>query len=90
MFGAFIEIGPELRTVGLAVLAALSAYWARQGGKELKNNGGSSVRDAIDRIEARQVNTDKRLDAYGIPKLPDLIPVPPPPPSPATAPKPEV
>lgn len=28
-----------------------------------KNNGGSSVKDYLDRIEARQINQDKRLAA---------------------------
>ncbi len=30
--------------------------------KELKNNGGSSLKDAVDRIESRLIRVENRLD----------------------------
>lgn len=75
-----IEVGPELRTV-LVGLLALAGSWlgGRRARKELRPNGGSSVRDAIDRIEQRQIRTDARLDAAGIPDVSiPATPIPPP------------
>ena len=34
-------------------------------GREFRNNGGSSLRDAIDRIEQRQIGIEAKVDEHG-------------------------
>ena len=79
-----IDIGPQLAGLLTLILTPLAAWIASRGARkdttaiarEMTNNGGSSMRDAIDRIEQRQIRTDRRLDAAGIPQVDELPPPP--------------
>lgn len=73
--------------------AQQAAQEAREAAKELKPNGGSSIKDAIDRMEQRQIAHTQRSDArfnriekqMGLEPPMEVMswPAPPPPPPPA-------
>lgn len=63
MYSAVLEVGTNLNTLLLPIIAALVLYFQNKSNKEFKNNGGSTMRDAIDRIEENQKITHDRLDA---------------------------
>lgn len=64
MLAVTIEIGPELRALLVPVAAAVAAWiGTRKVRKEMSANGGASMRDAVDRIEAAQVEQTAQLDA---------------------------
>jgi len=56
----------------VAVIAALAGWWnTRQSHKQMKPNGGASLRDAVDRIEERQKTMvadvrDLKADVRGV------------------------
>lgn len=64
MIGLVVDIGPGLVAVCSPLAVAVAAWLgARRSTKELRPNHGSSIKDTIDRIEARQVAHGERLDA---------------------------
>jgi len=66
MIAAVIEIGPELRTVALGIVALGGSYLgSRRASKELRPNHGSSARDVLDRLEASTTEILARLDEHG-------------------------
>lgn len=68
--GATIDLGPGLVALLTPVAAAIATYVAnRHVRREVKPNGGSSMRDAVDRIE-------RRLDAAGLPDPEGVLPPP--------------
>lgn len=79
-----LEIGPNLlAAIGLLagaaatiVQASRAAAISKRNERQLQPNGGSSVRDAIDRIEATLRRQDARMDAAGMPDA-ELPPPPP-------------
>lgn len=54
-FAAQVEIGPNLLTFALALLAAIGSIGGListiRGNRQLKSNGGTSLRDSLDRVE---------------------------------------
>lgn len=63
MIGAVIEVGPELRTVLMGVVA-LAGSWVgtRSVRKQMNPNSGSSMRDAVNRIEEGVAGLYDRVD----------------------------
>ena len=63
---------PDWATTVSGVIAALAALWAahrfvtksliRDYLSELKPNGGSSIKDKVDRIESKQDKMESRID----------------------------
>lgn len=51
MNAATIEIGPNVVAALALICSALTAYLQQKTRRELKPNGGTSLRDAVDRIE---------------------------------------
>ena len=46
-------VGPADATILVALIVTVGAWWqARRNGNQMKPNAGSSLRDAVDRIEA--------------------------------------
>ena len=62
MSAATFDVGPNLVAI-LAPLASAAAAWigTRKVRREMGNNGGSTLRDAVDRIERRLTGIEDRL-----------------------------
>lgn len=57
------EIGSAIGGLGIIALTAHTAWNSRKVKTTLTtNNGGSHVKDALDRIEGRQAEQDRKLD----------------------------
>lgn len=86
MLSATIEVGPNAVALGLAILAFLNtvflAWKSSKQAKELKPNGGSSLRDAVDRIEQHTAATSAAVapTAASTPVGGQVAAFPPPPP----------
>lgn len=71
MAGLVVDIGPELRATIELLIGAFLLWRTEKVRRELKPNGGSSLRDAIDAIH-------NRLDQAGFDKAPVDRDLPPP------------
>lgn len=62
MISTVIDIGPNItEVVGPVALAVAGWIGLRKLRREFEPNSGSSMRDAIDRIETRQIEMEQRL-----------------------------
>lgn len=62
MFASTFDFGPGVISVVTVVAGVVTLFiQQRKANKELKPNGGSSMRDAVDRIEQNQVEFQGEL-----------------------------
>lgn len=75
MYAATVEVGPNLVAVILALIAfattVVNTILANKQRKEMKPNGGSSLRDAVDRIEQHTAVTAATVAPQAV-----IVPVP--------------
>jgi hypothetical protein len=62
--GVVIELVKLVGIIGGAIVAAVAAVRAGRTQREMKPNGGSSMRDAIDRLNSRANQIDDRIDRF--------------------------
>lgn len=83
MLAGTFDFGPGVISVVVAICGVVTLWiQQRKANKELKPNGGSSMRDAVDRIEQHSKRTDARFARIekhiGLEPAPELPPPPPP------------
>jgi hypothetical protein len=62
VIGAIIEIGTNLNTLLVPVMAAVVVWMQSKSNKQFKPNGGATMRDAINRIEETVAKVAHRID----------------------------
>lgn len=76
MFASSFDVGPNLYAISVAMITLLTLIWntrktaqaakaSEKAAAQLENNGGSSMLDKIDRIEASQHVILHELKAHG-------------------------
>lgn len=69
MLALFSAADATIIVAAIAAASGIASMPSRKAAREMKPNGGSTVRDAIDRIESTQATLLSRIDVDIVPRL---------------------